>query len=55
MIIENRDVKNKKVTSLSKFNLRNMRPSQISKMHQETVDSLDNSISGLEEEKIMLK
>jgi hypothetical protein len=55
LIIENRDVKNKKGTSHSEFNLHNMRPSQISKMHRATGDALDNSISGLEMENLMLK
>jgi hypothetical protein len=55
LIIENKDVKNKKGTSRSEFNLRNMRPSQISKMHRATGDALDNSISGLEMKNLMLK
>ena len=37
------------------MNLRNMRPSQISHIHRAIGYSLDNSISGLEIENIMLK
>jgi hypothetical protein len=55
LIIEKRDVKNKKGTSRSEINLRNMHPSQISKMHRATGDALDNSITGLETENLMLK
>jgi hypothetical protein len=55
LIIENRDVKNEKGKSRSEINLRNMRPSQLSQMHQATGDPLENSISGLEMENVMLK
>jgi hypothetical protein len=48
-------VKTKKGKSHSKVNLRNMRPSQISKIHKETRDALDGSIGGLEVENIKLK
>jgi hypothetical protein len=55
LIIEKRDVKNKKGKSRSEINLRNMHPSQISQIHRATGDALDNSISGLETENVMLK
>jgi hypothetical protein len=55
LIVEKRDVKNKKGKSRSKVNLRNMRPSQISQIHPTTGDSLDDSIRGLEEENAKLK
>jgi hypothetical protein len=55
LIIEKRDVKNKKGKSRSDINLHNMYPSNISQIHQETRDALENSISGLEMEKFMLK
>jgi hypothetical protein len=48
LIIEKRDVKNKKGKSRSEINLWNMQPSQISQIHRETGDALDNSIDGLE-------
>ena len=48
LIIEKRDEKNKKGIFHSYINLQNMRPSQISQIHQATGDSLDNSIGGLE-------
>jgi hypothetical protein len=55
LVIEKRDVKNKKGKSRSEINLRNMHPSQISQIHRATGDALDNSISGLEMENVMLK
>jgi hypothetical protein len=55
LIIEKSDVKNKKGKSHSEVNLRNMRPSQISRIHKATGDALDDSIGGLEEENIKLK
>jgi hypothetical protein len=55
LIIEKRDVKNKKGKSRSKINLRNMRPSQISQIHRETRYALDNSIDGLEVNNVKLK
>jgi hypothetical protein len=48
LVIEKRDVKNKKGKSRSEINLCNMRPSQISQIHRETGDTLDNSISSFE-------
>jgi hypothetical protein len=55
LIIEKSDVKNKKGKSHSEVNLRNMWPSQISRIHKETGDALDDSIGGLEVENIKLK
>jgi hypothetical protein len=55
LIIEKRGVKNKKGKSHSEINLWNMRPSQISQIHRETGDALDNSIGGLEVENFRLK
>ena len=48
-------MKNKRGKSRSKVNLRNMRPSQISRIHKEIDDALDDSIGGLEEKNIKLK
>jgi hypothetical protein len=55
LIIEKRDVKNKKGKSRSEINLRNMRPSQISQIHRETRDALDNSIGSIEADNVRLK
>jgi hypothetical protein len=55
LIIEKRDVKNKKGKSRSEVNLWNMRPSQISQIHRATGDALDDSIGGLEAENAKLK
>jgi hypothetical protein len=55
LVIEKRDVKNKKGKSHSNMNLRNMHPSQISQIHRATGDALENSISGLEAKNVMLK
>jgi hypothetical protein len=55
LVIEKRDVKNKKGKSNSNMNLQSMCPSQISKIHRATRDALDNSISGLEAENARLK
>jgi hypothetical protein len=55
LIIEKRDVRNKKGKSRSKINLRNMQSSQISRLHQETEDDLDDSIGGSEAENAKLK
>jgi hypothetical protein len=55
LIIEKRDVKNKKGKSRSEIKLCNIFPSQISQIHQATGDTLENSISGLETKNIMLK
>jgi hypothetical protein len=48
-------VKNKKGKCRSEVNLRNMWPSQISRIHKATSDALDDSIGGIEEENIKLK
>jgi hypothetical protein len=48
LIIEKRDVKNKKWKSRLEVNLANMQPSQISQLHRETKDALDDSIGGIE-------
>jgi hypothetical protein len=55
LIIEKSDVKNKMGKSRSKVNLRNMRPSKISRINKETGDALDNSIGGLKAKNIKLK
>jgi hypothetical protein len=55
LIIEKRDVRNKKGKSHSEINLRNMQLSQISRLHRETVDALDDSIGGIEVENARLK
>jgi hypothetical protein len=55
LIIEKSDVNNKKGKSHSEVILRNMCPSQISRIHNATRDAYDNSICGLEEENIKLK
>jgi hypothetical protein len=55
LIIEKRDVKNKKGKSCSKINLRNMRPSQISQIHRANGDDLDNYIGGCEADNVRLK
>jgi hypothetical protein len=49
LIVERSDQENKKGMSRSKFDLKDMRPSQISKIHRETEDYLDDSIDGLED------
>jgi len=55
LIIEKRDVRNKKGKSRSEINLRNMQSSQISRLHRATRDSLDDSIGGIEAENARLK
>jgi hypothetical protein len=55
LIIEKRDVRNKKGKSHSEINLRNMQSSQISRIHRATRDALDDSIGGLEAENAKLK
>jgi hypothetical protein len=55
LIIEKRDVRNKKGKSRSEINLRNMQPSQISRLHRATRDALDDSIGGIEAENARLK
>jgi hypothetical protein len=55
LIIEKGDVKNKKGKSHSEVDLRDMRPSQISRIHRATGDALDDSIGGLEAKNTKLK
>jgi hypothetical protein len=55
LIIEKSDVKNKKGKSHLEVDLRDMRPSQISRIHREIGDALDDSIGGLEVENTKLK
>ena len=55
LIIEKRDVTNKKGKSRSEINLRNMQPSQISRLHRAVRDALDDSIGGIEAENSRLK
>jgi hypothetical protein len=55
LIIEKRDVNNKKGKYHSEINLQNMRTSQISQIHRATGDALDNSIGCLEAENDRLK
>jgi hypothetical protein len=55
LIIEKGDLKNNKGKSLSEVDLKDIRSSQIIKIHRETMDSLDDSIGGLEEENTELK
>jgi len=55
LIIEKRDVKNKKGKSCSEVNLANMQSFQISRLHRETEDALDDSIGGIEAENARLK
>jgi hypothetical protein len=55
LIIEKRDVKNKKGKSHSKISLGNMRLSQICRIHRATEYSLDDSTGGIEAENARLK
>lgn len=55
MVIEKRDVTNKKGKYRTKINFRKMRPSQISLFHCVTGDALDDSIGGIEVENGRLK
>jgi hypothetical protein len=55
LIIEKRDVKNKKGKSRSEVDLVNMRSSQIFGLHRATKDSLGNSIGVIEAEIVRLK
>jgi hypothetical protein len=50
IIIEKRDVKNKKGKYRSEVDLANMRSSQISRLHRATGDVLDDSIGVIEDE-----
>jgi hypothetical protein len=55
LIIEKGDIKNKKGKSCSEVDLKDMRCSQIYKIHRATRDSLSDSIGGLEAENRKLK
>jgi hypothetical protein len=55
MVIEKRDVTNKKGKSRTKIDFRKMRSSQISLFHRITDDSLDDYIGGIEAENAILK
>jgi hypothetical protein len=55
LIIEKGDMKNKKGKSRSELDLRDMQPSQISKIHRAIGDALDDSIGGIEAENTKLK
>jgi hypothetical protein len=55
LIIEKGDMKNKKGKYRSEVDLKDMWPSQISKIHRATGDALDDSIGGLEAENMKLK
>jgi hypothetical protein len=55
LIIEKSDMKNKKGKYRSEVDLRDMRPSQISKIHRANMDALDDSIGDLEAENTKLK
>jgi nucleoside-triphosphatase THEP1 len=55
LIIEKSDAKNKKGKYRSEVNLKNMRPSQVSRIHRATGDALDDSIGSLEAENTKLK
>jgi hypothetical protein len=55
MVIEKRDVTNRKGKSRTKINFRKMRPTQISLFHQVTGDALHDSIGGIEAENARLK
>jgi len=48
LIIEKGDMKNKKGKYHSEVDLKDLQPSQISRIHIETKDALDHSIGGLE-------
>jgi hypothetical protein len=55
LIVERGDQKNKKGKSCSEVDLKDMRLSQIYKIHKETDDSLDDCIDGLEAKNSKLK
>jgi hypothetical protein len=55
LIIEKGDIKNKKEKSHLEVDLKDLRPSQISRIHIATRDALDDSIGGLEEENTKFK
>jgi hypothetical protein len=55
MLIEKRDVTNRKGKSHTKINFRKMWPSKISLFHRIVGDALNDSIGGIEEENARLK
>ena len=55
MVIEKRDVTNRKGKSRTEINFREMRPSQISLFHQVTNNALRDSIGGIEAENARVK
>jgi hypothetical protein len=55
LIIEKKDVKNKKGKSRSEVDLANMRSSQICQLHKVSGDALHDSIGGIEAENARLK
>jgi hypothetical protein len=55
LIVERSDQKNKNGKSRSKVNLKDMQPSQISKIHRATEDVFEYSIDGLEDGNAKLK
>jgi hypothetical protein len=55
LIVERSDQRNKKGKSRSEVDLKDMRPSQIYKVHRETGDALDDSINDMEAENVKLK
>jgi hypothetical protein len=55
LIIEKRDVKNKKRKHRSELDLANMQPSKISQLHMETRDALHDSVGVIEAENARLK
>ena len=55
LIIEKGDQKNKRGKSRTEVELKDMRSSQISKIHRATKDALDDFIGGMEAEKTKLK
>jgi nucleoside-triphosphatase THEP1 len=55
LIIEKGDVKNQKGKYRSELDLRDMRPSYISRIHRETEDSMYDSIGGVETKNTKLK
>ena len=55
LIIEKKDVKNKKEKSCSKVHVANMRPSQIYQLHTVSGEALHDSIGGMETKNARLK
>lgn len=55
LIIEKKNVKNKKGKSRSEVHVANMRPSQICQLHTASGESLHDSIGSMETENVRLK